>query len=527
VRGKQMNCLNCGALLNESSHCPKCGFDAIVQKKVYLMSNQFYNKGLEKAEIRDLSGAIDLLQRSLKFNKLNIQARNLLGLVYFEMGEAVSALSEWVISKNIMPENNIASEYINRLQSNGNKLDTINQTIKKYNEALNCCRNGSSDIAMIQLKKILVQNPKFIKAYHLQALNYIEQNAYEKARRILKKAAKIDKTNSTTLRFLREVDERTGMQTSLESRWGRNFFRGGKEKGEEEYNAGEAAVIIPPTFRESSVHATLLNLGFGLVIGALVVWFLVVPANTQKINREANQKVTEYSNAMASQASEMAKMEERIRESEETVKTAEDQIEEADKLAESYENLIKAFNAYQEENYTNAANALMGVDATLLSVDAKAIYDSIYADVRSTLFAKYSEDGKDAYDNGDYATAIDQLGKAKEIDSTDYEVLNYLALAYRGAGDNENAIKVFKEIIEQFEGTKASSAQYYIDVINGVATEETGSDSEQGSDAGYDDGSSGDSGAGDYGDGSGDSGDSGGYGDAGNDGYGDAGYDNE
>ena len=32
----------------------------------------------------DLSGAIDLLKRSLKFNKLNVQARNLLGHVYFE-----------------------------------------------------------------------------------------------------------------------------------------------------------------------------------------------------------------------------------------------------------------------------------------------------------------------------------------------------------------------------------------------------------------------------------------------------------
>ena len=41
---------------------------------------------------------------------------------------------------------------------------------------------------------------------------------YEKARRILKKAAKIDKTNSTTLRFLREVDEQTGTITSLEPR---------------------------------------------------------------------------------------------------------------------------------------------------------------------------------------------------------------------------------------------------------------------------------------------------------------------
>lgn len=527
-----MNCLNCGTLLNESSHCPKCGFDAVVQKKVYLMSNQFYNAGLEKAEIRDLSGAIDLLQRSLKFNKLNIPARNLLGLVYFEMGEAVSALSEWVISKNIMPENNIAAEYINRLQSNGNKLDIINQTIKKYNEALNCCRNGSSDIAMIQLKKIVTQNPKFIKAYHLLALNYIEQNAYEKARRILKKAAKIDKTNSTTLRFLREVDERTGMQTSLESRWGSKFFGSGKDKGAEEYNAGAAAVVIPPTFRESSVFATLLNLGFGLVIGALVVWFLVVPANTQKINREANNKITEYSNAMASQASQLSKMEDEIEESEKTVKTAADQIDEAGKQVESYENLIKAFNAYREENYTNAANALMNVDAALLSVDAKAIYDSIYEDIRSTLFNKYSETGKEAYDNGDYATAIDQLSKAREIDGTDYEVLNYLALAYRDSDDNENAIKVFKEIIAQFEGTKrATSAQYYIDVINGVETDETGSEVVQGSDVTDDDSGSGDSGTGNYDDGADNSGDSGGNGSddgsSAGDGYDDADYDNE
>ena len=86
----RINCMNCGAPLNDSAHCPRCGFDVVVQKKVYLLSNLYYNQGLEKAEIRDLSGAIDMLQRSLKFNKLNIQARNLLGLVYFETGEAVS-----------------------------------------------------------------------------------------------------------------------------------------------------------------------------------------------------------------------------------------------------------------------------------------------------------------------------------------------------------------------------------------------------------------------------------------------------
>ena len=59
-----------------------------VQRKALSLSVRYYNQGLDKAEIRDLSGAIDLLRRSLKFNKLNIEARNLLGLVYFETGRS-------------------------------------------------------------------------------------------------------------------------------------------------------------------------------------------------------------------------------------------------------------------------------------------------------------------------------------------------------------------------------------------------------------------------------------------------------
>ena len=171
--------MNCGAPIGKSDYCTSCGFHVEVQKKIWQLSNTYYNLGLDKAQIRDLSGAIDLLKRSLKFNKLNVQARNLLGLVYFETGEAVAALSEWIISKNIMPENNIASEYIERLQQNANKLDVINQTIKKYNDSLQCCRKGSEDVAVIQLKKILNQNPKLIKGYHLLALIYLKKEEYE------------------------------------------------------------------------------------------------------------------------------------------------------------------------------------------------------------------------------------------------------------------------------------------------------------------------------------------------------------
>ena len=84
-----------------------------------MASNEYYNDALAKASVRDLSGAIESLKTSLKFNKLNIDARNLLGLIYFEMGEVVEALTEWVISKNYQPAENTASRYLDEIQNNG------------------------------------------------------------------------------------------------------------------------------------------------------------------------------------------------------------------------------------------------------------------------------------------------------------------------------------------------------------------------------------------------------------------------
>ena len=86
--------------------------------------------------MRDLSGAAESLRKSLRFFKMNHQARNLLGLVYFEMGETVDAIDEWVIARSLMPENQQAEQYLSAVQSNSNKLDALNQTIKKYNQAL-------------------------------------------------------------------------------------------------------------------------------------------------------------------------------------------------------------------------------------------------------------------------------------------------------------------------------------------------------------------------------------------------------
>lgn len=480
-----MNCMNCGAPVRKGRICPQCGCDLSVQRKALQLSVRYYNQGLDKAQIRDLSGAIDLLRRSLKYDKRNLSARNLLGLVYFETGETVSALSEWIISKNIKPEHNIASEYIRKLQSEPAKLDILNQTIKNYNIALKCCRDGNEDVAVIQLKKILNQNPKLIKAYHLLALIYIKREEYEKGRRILKKAARIDKTNSTTLRFLKEIDQQTGTVTTLEGRRGGLWSKRGdlereekRERNNSQTYISDGEVIIQPTsIRETSAFSNIMNMVMGILIGGLVVWFLVVPSLKQRINRAADEKIVEYSNTMASQTAQVEELQKQIEESNATVESAQTQIQDAQKKADAYEALFKAYNAYQSQNYEQAAKSLEGMDVTLLSVDAKAVYDSIYGDIQDQMFTQYSEDGVTAFEKGDYATAIENLVKAKAIKSDDYTVLTYLAHSYRLSRDIQKALTAFQDIVTQFPDTRrATTAQHYINLLKQGEIGDTPSD---------------------------------------------------
>ena len=92
------------------------------------------------------------------------------------------------------------------LQSNATRLDAINQTIKKYNQALVYCNQDSKDLAIIQLKKVLSLNPKFIRAHQLLALLYMDSEQWDRAERELHKCMDIDRNNTLTLRYLKEVE---------------------------------------------------------------------------------------------------------------------------------------------------------------------------------------------------------------------------------------------------------------------------------------------------------------------------------
>lgn len=417
-----MNCMNCGAFLmdKELDYCPNCGCNVLIQKKVDYLSRQYYNQGLEKASVRDLSGAISCLKQSLIYNKHNIQARNLLGLVYFETGEVVAALSEWVISKNLQSNRNLATEYINKLQANSNKLEAINETIRKYNDALNLCREGHEDMAAIRLKRILTQNPKLIKGYHLLALIQMKEGEYNKARRTLRKAARIDKTNTTTLRFLREIDEQTGVTTKLERQNKKRIFRNGAAaKRESDGNEGEV-VIQTPAYKEQSRISLFFMLATGFAAGLLAFYLLAVPAIRQGIYREANQQIVKYSDAVSSQGAELTKAQSQAQESGDTVEAASKQIEEEKKKSSTYEALLEAYSALQQQNVDEAALKLQNVYADLVPDDLKGIYNTICSSTGTTGI-EGSTDGTDGAGSSEDNSGDTQGDTSDEgyTDSTD------------------------------------------------------------------------------------------------------------
>lgn len=462
-----MRCVYCNTPLAAIEYCPGCGADVGLLKRIVRISNLLYNRGLEKASVRDLSGAISCLKQSLKFNKENIDARNLLGLCYFETGEVVSALCEWVISKNMMPENNLADYYITQLQNNKNRLDTINQTIKKYNQSIQYCRQGNEDMAIIQLKKVVNQNPKLVKAHQLLALLYIKNQDYEKARRLLKKAANVDNTNTTTLRYLTEIEEITGKTTTF----------GGKKKRQESereeglggtlrYVSGNETIIQPTTFRDSSTVATFINIALGILLGGAIVWFLVVPSTKQSVKDSANQQVTDANMKLASESARLQDLQDQIDAYEEKAQLANHERDSALEKAESYQELLAVADLYVTGEQASTADAVAKLNGDDFEGNAKVLYDDLKAAVSSALFDQYYLAGTEAYVTYDYATAAQQLQMAVDSDpqranANHYSALYYLGFAYFNMGDTTKADEVFNRIISDYPA-KASEVQPYI-----------------------------------------------------------------
>lgn len=430
--------------------------------KIIHISNMYYNEGLERAKVRDLSGAAQSLRKSLKFYKMNIQARNLLGLIYFEMGETVDALGEWVISKSLVPNNNAAEEYLAAVQSNGNKLEALNQTIKKYNQALLYCRQDSEDLAVIQLKKVLSLNPRLVKGHQLLALLYMKEGQYDLAKKALRNAGRIDANNTTTLRYLREVN----MHLHNEQPSKKN-----QRKEKEElvaYQSGNETIIHPANFKDNSAFTTIINIIIGVVIGALITGFLIVPSVKQNAKQEAKQDVREANDIISTKNQTIKTLENQVEELQAQIEDMEGANSDSQSVITVYEQMFRAYDAFLAEDYTGAGMALENVDPQVLTGKASEIYQNISGQVNERYIETLYDEGYDAYQSQQFAVAAETLQKVVDIDETyeEWYAVYYLAQAYRKLEKSDQAMIYYQKLVDNIPGTeRARSASNYLEEL--------------------------------------------------------------
>lgn len=440
-----MECLKCKAEIDDSGQCPNCGFDMDIYMKVKSISDRLYNQGLEYAKNQNLSSAIEFLNRSVKYDKTNYLARNVLGLIYFEIGEISKALKEWIISNAFVKENNLAHQYIDAVQNSSNKLEKYNNSIKMYNQALVYANQKSEDMAIIQLKKALEINPKFLDAYNLLALCYISTKENEKAISCIERALEIDIANPKALKYYMEV-------------------KGSSQRNLKVDKPQKAA----PAAKYSSSSSTIVNKGntFGqitsFVVGAIctviVMLVLIMPSiksNYQTQIKQLTENNGKLENKLNTTIAENEKTISQLQQENERLIGENQQINSDLKEKEQIQKVQQASTLYENGNKEDSYILLKSIENVVNSFpeETRLIYESLVEKVYPDMAKTYYNDGLRSYNTRKYDEARTLFEKSYAVmtdQSFSDDALYYIARIDEINENKENAKLLYQRLMDDY-----------------------------------------------------------------------------
>jgi len=465
-----MHCPNCGKTFDVGNQCPHCKIDAVLFKGTEKLSNKLYNKGLERIKAMDLSHGLQELSRSVAVNKHNVRARNLLGLVLFEVGHIGEALKHWIISQSQLKENNPAKSYIESINKNTRNFERMSDAVISYNRALEYLKQNDNDFAIIQLKKAVEYNPRFLDALNLLVLCYLNENNRQLAMATLERVFTIDMRNPTALRYhailnpgsLRPeprtrtvtVKQSTPLNETATTKSG---------------DTGPFKTVAIREKRTTYFHVTGI---LAFLIGAACMLafglFLFIPSIEQSHElalRRANNDLTAAAAAhqaeLESHEEEINQYKERIEELEENAIHLQEQYERSDRSVR----ILLANNRFETDEIDDlrtAVDMLSVIPLEDLHFDIVAIANNIIASAYPRLATHYAANGIASFNDEDFDRALLQLIDARHFADPDHfqytHILYHLGTLYYNISSTQNnahyqdlAIAILMELAE-FEG---------------------------------------------------------------------------
>lgn len=406
------------------------------------IANCYYNLGLERARLRDLSGAAELLKKSLTFDKYQKDARNLLGLIFFECGETADALVQWVISMNLLPQDNIADHYLDEIQRKPAILRICSDNVKRYNQALDYAQNNNEDLAIMQLNQVIQDSPNYIKAHILLALLYMKREDWVKAGRSLYLVLKIDRNNPKALVLMDEVKHNTGRKEVEQSRL-KNAFSHRKMTDDD--------VLIPQEVKQVSPWMVVGYIFVGVILALFAFYLLIMPAKTKALNAENNRELISYTEKLDASNRAYAELKDSYDTLESQYAEAADQVSQFENANASFMGQYQALNeirtALANGDTIQAAKLYTGLDQSQIS-DAAMLQQlqSIKVQMEGSIYQELADQATSAWNSGNKDQAAELYNLSLAI-REEPENMYLLGRLYQNMGRTDEANTLFDKII--------------------------------------------------------------------------------
>jgi hypothetical protein len=424
------------------------------------IANCYYNLGLERAKLRDLSGAAELLKKALHYDKYQREARNLLGLIFFEMGEVADALVQWVISMNLLPEENPADYYLDEIQRKPAILRICSDNVKRFNQALDYAQHNNKDLAVFQLNQVISDSPNYVKAHILLALLYMDRGDWIKAGKSLYLVLKIDRNNPKALVLMDLVKKNTG-RAEIEQSKLKNVFSHRKMTDDD--------VMMPQEIRQLSPWSVSLLLLLGTGIGLFVFYLLMLPAGIRSANAKNNQELIAYTEKLDAANQKLSNVEEeksKLQKSYDDAKANLDRYENQNaSFMAQYQSLVNINNALSTGDILAAAEAYTKLDqSSITDSSLQNMLNTVKSQMEGNVYLRLQEMGTAAWNAGKTDEALQYFTWSVKI-RREAENLFLLARLQQSMGNTTEANQNFDSVVGEFPSSpyaeRARSARGY------------------------------------------------------------------
>lgn len=453
-------CPYCGNVIQYGLYCNVCLNKVNQFEKIWAKSAFYYNKGIIAAKERELSLARLYLQKAIILYKYNIEARNLLGLIYLEVGQLGNALKEWIMSQSLKREDNLATYYIEAIQKQPKYLEASKEAIMLYNRALGYLKQNNRDMAMIRLKKAVKLQPQFVEARTLLALNYMEQNQYYKANEQVKRVLMIDKGNRKALDYFNRLSSKDVETVAPYEK---------EVVPKQMYQVSFERIIN----RTSHYPATIISFGLGVLAMVVVGKFLFLP-NEIKNYKDENKRLIEVESTLSTQVQTLSKeYEEKVSQLQESKEKLEGEIEKYKSevsVFEQKEKLSLAQSQIEEGKYIEAAETIYGIAVSYLDEGELETLEKLKERIYPIAIQRLYDEATSLYYGGHYTeatTKFETLLLYNPENRTTCKTLYYLAQICEACENMQSAKKYYEKIVSNYPETRqAIEAQDRLNVIN-------------------------------------------------------------